>query len=128
MKTHLKTHNHGHVQIQILGGGDDTLGNDITTHNTTEDVDQNAKHLRIGSDDLEGGLDRLGSGTTTDIQEIGRFTAIQLNDIHGGHGQTGAVHHAADSAIQGNVVQIVFGSLDFLGILLGPIAQRKSSF
>ena len=42
----------------------------------------------------------LGAGAAADIQEVGRLAAKQLDDIHGGHRQPGAVDHAADIAIQ----------------------------
>ena len=44
------------------------------------------------------------AGTATDIQEVGRLRAGEFDDIHGGHGQTGAVDHVTDIAIQVDVV------------------------
>ena len=32
---------------------------------------------------------------------------MQLDDVHGGHGQASTIHHAANAAIQANVVQII---------------------
>jgi hypothetical protein len=31
-----------------------------------------------------------------DIKEVGRLTAVQLDDVHGGHGQPCTVHQATD--------------------------------
>jgi hypothetical protein len=31
-----------------------------------------------------------------DIEEVGRLTAVQLDDVHGGHGQPSTVHQATD--------------------------------
>ena len=34
--------------------------------------------------------------------------AVELDDVHGRHGQAGAVHHAADLAVERDVVEIDF--------------------
>lgn len=31
--------------------------------------------------------------TATDVKEVGRLTAVELDDIHGGHGKTGTVDY-----------------------------------
>ena len=49
---------------------------------------------------------------------------MQLDDVHGGHGQAGAVHHAPDVAVQGDVVQVVVGGLD-LGLLFGTLSKKN---
>ena len=58
-------------------------------------------HLGVVGDDFEGLLDLLGRGSAADVQEVGRVSAVQLDDVHGGHGQAGAVHQAADVACRG---------------------------
>ena len=62
------------------------------------------------------------------IQEIGRISACDLDDVHGRHRQSGAIHHASDISIQANVIDAVSGSLDFERILLIEIAQRQQVF
>merc|ERR1719370_2715402 len=52
---------------------------------------------------------------------------MQLDDVHGGHGKPSAVNHAADIAVQGDVVQVVVGGLNFPGVLLAPIPLVKHS-
>ena len=69
----------------------------------------------------------VSSGTATNIQEVGRGASVQLDDVHGGHGQPGAVHHAPNVAVQGDVVEVEVGGLDFTGVLLGPVALNKKS-
>ena len=50
--------------------------------------------------------------------------AIELDDVHGRHREAGAVDHAADRAVERDVVEIVFRGLDLLRVLLGLVAQR----
>ena len=53
---------------------------------------------------------------------------MQLDDVHSGHGETSTVDHAADVAVQGDVVQLELGGLDFLRVLLRPVTQREQIF
>src|SRR5699024_7640991 len=67
--------------------------------------------------------DPLGRGGTADVEEVGRVAAVQLDQIHGAHGQTGTVDHAADVAIQRDVGQIELLSSRFAFILLAGIVH-----
>ena len=49
--------------------------------------------------------------------------AVELDDVHRRHGEAGAVDHAADGAVERDVVEVVLGGLDLLGVLLGLVAQ-----
>ena len=51
--------------------------------------------------------------------------AVELDDVHGRHGEPGAVDHAADGAVERNVIEVVFRRLDLLVVLLAEIAQRQ---
>lgn len=88
----LKTHNHRDPDVQLRGGGNYALSNDITSHNATEDVNKNGVHFGIGGDQAEGFIDLTSSGCTTDVEEVGWGTTVKLDDVHGCHGQTGSVH------------------------------------
>jgi hypothetical protein len=57
----------------------------------------------IGEDDAEGFGDGFFAGAAADIEEVGGFAAVELDDVHGGHGEAGAVDEAADVAIEGDV-------------------------
>ena len=50
--------------------------------------------------------------------------AVELDDVHGRHREAGAVDHAADRAVERDVVEVVFRGLDFLLVFLGQVAQR----
>src|ERR1700731_678199 len=121
-----ETHHQRHLEADFLHRGDDALGNDVAFHDAAEDVDQDALHVGIGGDDLEGGRDLFLAGATADIEEVRGLHAIELDDVHGRHRKAGAVDHAADGALERDVIEIVFGSLDFLGVFLGLVAQCRN--
>ena len=105
--------------------GDDAFGDDVAAHDAAEDIDQDALHVRIAEDDLEGRRDLLLGGAAADIEEVGGLAAVELDDVHGGHGEAGAVDHAADVAVELDVVQVVLGGLDFGRVFLVEVAQRQ---
>lgn len=87
----LQTGNDGGAQTHLINDVDQTLGDGVTSDDTTEDVDKDGRHLGVAGDQLEGALDGGGGGTTTDVKEVGGTAAVQLDDVHGSHGKTGAV-------------------------------------
>lgn len=121
----LETDDDGQCEVQLFGGGDDTLCNDIATHDSTEDVHKDHVDLRIGGDDLKSFLDRVGSGAATDVQEVCWIPSVELDDVHRGHCKTGTVDHAADGSIESDVVQVKLRGSNFLRIFLREIASRE---
>src|SRR6185437_12318152 len=69
------------------------------------------------------GGDPLLGGAAADIEEVGGLAAIELDDVHGRHGEAGAVHHAADAAFELDVVERVLRRLELGGVLLGLVAH-----
>src|SRR5580693_5091059 len=67
--------------------------------------------------------DLFGVGSPAYVEEVCRQSASVLDDIHGGHGQSRAIHHAADVPVELDVIQTVLGGLDFERIFLGDVAQ-----
>ena len=90
--------NEGQLEVDLLGSADDTRGYRVALHDTTENVDKDGLDLLVRSDDLEGLLDGRLSGTTTNIEEVGGAAAIELDDVHCGHGKTSTVHCTKASA------------------------------
>src|SRR5699024_3500590 len=88
-----------------------------------EDIDQNGLDVGARGNELERLGDPFGRSAATDIKEIGRRAAVQLDQVHGPHGQTGAVDHATDIAVELNVGQVVFGGFGFALVLLAGIAH-----
>src|SRR6202041_2503110 len=102
-----ETHHQRHLEADFLHRGDHALGNDIALHDATEDVDQDTLHVGIGGDDLEGGRDLFLAGAAADIEEVRRRHAVELDDVHRRHCKAGAIDHAANRAVQGDVVEII---------------------
>src|SRR5919108_5807099 len=119
-----ESHHQGDAQAHLLHRCHDAFSDDVAFHDPTENVDQNAAHFGIGGNDLEGGRNFLLAGAAPDVEEIRRRFAIKLDDVHGRHGQPRAVDHAADRAIERDVIEVVFGSLDLLLVFFREIAQR----
>ena len=108
----------GMAMCDLARGGDDAVGDHVAVHDAAEDVDQDALHLRVAEDDLEGRGDLLLGGAAADVEEVRGLAAVELDDVHGGHGEAGAVHQAGDVAVELDVVEPVLGGRDFGGILL----------
>ena len=82
-----------------------------------------ALSFRVRQDDAQRRRHLVGLGAAANIEEIGRAAAKQLDDVHGAHGQPGAVHHAADLAVQLDVRQAVFARLGFLARFFVQVAH-----
>ena len=120
----LHAHDHRHLHRQVAHRGDDALGEDVAAQDAAEDVDEDRLHVGVGEQDAEGVLDLLGARAAAHVEEVGGRAAGQLDDVHGGHGEAGPVHHAADvAALELDVVQAVLRGLDLERLLLVEVAQ-----
>jgi serine/threonine protein kinase len=72
-------------------------------HQTPEPVDR--LHVLVRHQDLERVADLLGRGAAAHVQEDRGLAARDLDDVHRRHREAGAVHHAADGAVEADVVQ-----------------------
>merc|ERR1719219_2790485 len=104
------------LQLNRLAGVNDSISDGGAVDNPTKHVDQDGLHLVVLGDDAEGLLDLVFLHTAADIQEVGRLPPVQLDDVHGGHGQPGSVDEAANVPVQLDVVQRVLGGLPLPGI------------
>ena len=95
----------GERETDFLDGFDDAGGDDVAIHDATENVDEDGLHVRIAQDDLERRGNLILRSPTTHVQEVGRHAAEVLDDVHGGHGQTGTIDHAGNVAIQPDIIQ-----------------------
>src|SRR5215471_3788926 len=120
----LQTHHDRNRQAHLGDRRDDALGDDVAPHDAAEDVDEDGLDVLVRENDAEGVLDLLFVGASADVQEIRRFAAGELDQVHGRHGQTCAVDHAADVAVELDVVQTELGRLDFQRVLLREITHR----
>jgi hypothetical protein len=74
-----ETHNNRLLHADVLSGVNDTHGDHIAAHDTTEDVHQNALHLLISVQQLEGSLYLALRGASADVKEVGWVTSFQLS-------------------------------------------------
>src|SRR5439155_2041249 len=118
-----ETHDQRNAQIYLARGFNNALGDDVAAHDSAEDVDQDALHRRVTQNDFERGGDLLLGRAAADVEEIRRLAALQLDDVHRRHGETGAVDHAADIAVQFDVGEVVFRCLDLHRLFFGEVAQ-----
>ncbi len=113
----------GTCDVQVARRRHHPGGQRVAAQNAAEDVDQHGLHARIGEQNAEGVLHLVGAGAAAHVQEIGGAAAGVLDDVHGRHGQAGAVHHAAHRAIQLDVVQAEARGLHFERVLFVQVAQ-----
>ena len=99
------------------------LGNGVALGDSAEDVDQNAFDLGVAEDNTKGLDGAVGGDAAADVEEIGGFAAVQLDDVHGRHGQTGPIDQTADVAIQRDVGKARLIGPDFVGVVFGGVAQ-----
>ena len=98
------------------------MRNKVTSDNTTENVDKDGINVLVGQNQLEGGLNGLWSSTTTTVQEVGWITTVQLDHVHGGHGQTGTVHQTTNVTLQLDKVQVALLGNHFVWVFLSQIS------
>src|SRR4029453_13922063 len=91
-----QAHHQRPVEADLARRADDAFGNGIAAHHAAEHVDQDSLHARIVEDQLEGAGNALLGRGAGDVHEVRRLAAVVLDDVHGRHGEAGAVHHAAD--------------------------------
>lgn len=103
----LQPAHNGQAQIHLLHHVDQALCDGITPYDTTKDIDEDGSYLRIARDEVEGGLDRFRSCTATHVEKVGRCSAIQFDDVHSSHGETGTVNQAADVSIKFDEIETV---------------------
>ena len=119
----LQPYDDGDLQVHVADCGDHPGGHHVATHDASEDVDEDALDVGIAGDDAERLLHGFLRGRAPDIKEVRRIAAIRLDDVHRAHRQPRTVDHAADGAVQLDVVEVRFRRLDFQRILLVLVPQ-----
>src|SRR5690242_17694702 len=89
----LQSNNQRNGHIELRNGIDNSLGNNITSHDTAKDIDENCRHFGIRADNFKGISDLLSRCPTADIQKVCRLTAMEFNYVHGSHCQSSAIYY-----------------------------------
>ena len=95
---HIRTfqpQHHWKLDIGFLGRFHYARGQRIHAQNAAKNVDQHCLHVLVAQQDLKSMCYLLRAGTTADIEKVRRHAARVFDDVHRGHGQARAVHHAA---------------------------------
>merc|ERR1712226_257253 len=114
----LQANDQGLGKVELLDGVDETAGDDVAPHDTTEDVDQHGLHRVVLLHDFERLQHLILGGAAANVQEVGGLASLELDHVHGGHGQAGSVDEAAHVTVQRNVVEVEFLRNHFTGIVL----------
>ena len=86
-----------------------------------------ARTSGVGEQDLERRRDLRLRRAAAHVEEVGRTAAGELDHVHRGHRQAGAVHHAGDVAVERDVGQVVLLGLELARLLLVRIPSSASS-
>src|SRR3954469_8187138 len=82
----------GRLVAEQLQRVHDAVGDGVAGGDPAEDVDEEALHGRIGTDDVQAVRHDLGRGATADVEEVGRTDAAEVltgigDDVQGAHDQ-----------------------------------------
>src|SRR5262249_47748130 len=110
-------------RFHFLEGGDDGGGDDVAFHDAAEDVNQHRLDIRVAQQNSQGFGDLFFVGAAADVEEVGRLAAVVFDDVHGAHGQAGAVDQAADVAGEADEAQTGLASAQLGGIFLRLVAK-----
>eukprot|EP00160_Parvularia_atlantis_P014094 Unigene3303_Nuclearia_a/m.10131 Unigene3303_Nuclearia_a/g.10131 ORF Unigene3303_Nuclearia_a/g.10131 Unigene3303_Nuclearia_a/m.10131 type:complete len:320 (-) Unigene3303_Nuclearia_a:456-1415(-) len=120
-----QAHDQWQLQVDLARRTEDAQRDRVALHNAAKDVDEDALDLLVRRDDLERLLHHALGRAAADVEEVGRRAAVQLDDVHGGHREAGAVDEAADVAVHADVVEVEFGRGHLARVLLGRVALLK---
>ncbi len=109
--------------MKILCGSDNACSENIATQDAAENIDEDGFHCCVAHQDAECVFHLIRGSAAADVEEIRGRTASVFDDVHGGHGKTGAVDHATDAAIELDVVEAVLGGFNFERIFFIEITQ-----
>ena len=97
----------GSLMLVFFAACDHAIGQRIHAQDAAENIDQHRLHVLIAEQDFERMGDLLSVRAAAHVEKVRRHAASVFDDVHGRHRQAGAIHHAADVAIQLDVVQAV---------------------
>lgn len=113
----------GDFEGDFFAGFYEGFGDDVALGDAAEDVDEDAFDVGVGEDDAEGFDGAFGGDGAAYVEEVGGLCAVEFDDVHGGHGEAGAVDEAADVSVEGDVIEAGFLGADIERAFLGFIDQ-----
>ena len=117
----LKAQYHWLCELVLLICCDKRLGQFVASEDSTEDIDEDGLDFDIIIKEFKCFSELITFSTATDVKEVSRFSSVQLDDIHSGHGKTSSIDEASNVATDVDVVQVkVFGVL-FTWVVLGLV-------
>ena len=72
---------------------------------------------------MKASVTRPWSAPPPTSRKFAGIRAVELDDVHGGHGEAGAIDHAADGAVELHIRELMLGGFDLGGVLLIEIAE-----
>ena len=96
----LQPSNNRSLEVHLVDNLDETLGDSVAADDTTEDVDEDGSDLGVAGNQVKRLPDSLRCSTATNVEEVGWRTAVQLDNVHGSHGETGTVDKAANVTVE----------------------------
>ena len=124
----LKPDDDGFAQADVGSSVDDARRDDVAPHDAAKNIHKDRLDLVVRVQNFERFRDLLFGRTATDVKKVGRIAVVQLDDVHGGHGQARAVDEAPNVTIKADVVEVVLGRLRLAGVFLAIIAKLKNLF
>merc|ERR1712156_370262 len=100
------------LELDAFAGVDDAIGDRGAVHDATKHIHQDGFHPLVFSDDAESLPHLIFLDIATHIEEVGRLSTVEFDDVHGRHGQAGTIHQASNVAVQLHVVKVVTGSIN----------------
>src|SRR5439155_2304887 len=90
----------GDLEGQFARGLHDAVGHIVAAGDAAEDIEQNCLHASVAGDDVQRVHDLLRIGAAADVEEVGGLAAVVLHQVHRRHREAGAVHAAANGALE----------------------------
>merc|ERR1719150_1772210 len=100
------------LELDALAGIDDAVGDRGAVHDAAKHIHQDGFHPLVFSDDAESLPHLIFLDIATHIEEVGRLSTVELDNVHGRHGQPSTIHQASNIAIQLHIVEVVTGSIN----------------
>merc|ERR1719357_2363761 len=121
----LQPHDQRDLKFNALAGVDDAIGDRGAVHDAAKHIHQDGFHPLVFSDDSESLPHLIFLDIATHIKEVGRLATIELDNVHGCHGQPSTIHQASNVTIQLHIVEVVTGGINLPWVQLRGVLHVK---